>query len=180
MMVVVDASWMVLFAGVPVLVFDSYGRHAVTAGWIIAAFGAGALLGNVVAYRLLRRFDSLTWASLGLLVEALPLWLLIFRLPATAVAAALALTGLVNGLVNPALHSILTLRAPAAVRAKAMTAMLTLSQVGGPLALLAAGPALGAWGARPVFAVVAGAQTLARAVAGTVGLRIRAAAPVLA
>jgi hypothetical protein len=46
--------------------------------------------------------------------------------------------------------------------------------------LLAAGPALGAWGARPVFAVVAGAQTLARAVAGTVGLRIRAAAPVLA
>jgi hypothetical protein len=51
--------------------------------------------------------------------------------------------------------------------------VLTLSQVGGPLALLAAGPALGAFGARPVFAVVAAVQTVARIGAGTVGLRLR-------
>jgi hypothetical protein len=56
-----------------------------------------------------------------------------------------------------------------------MSALLTLSQVGGPLALLAAGPALGAFGARPVFAVVAAVQTLARIGAGTVGLRLRPA-----
>jgi hypothetical protein len=179
MIVIVDASWIVLFTGIPVLVFEEYGREAVTAGWIIGAFGAGAIAGNVIAYRLLGRFDSLAWASLGLLVESLPLWLLVFPLPAPAVAAALGTAGLVNGLVNPALHSILTLRAPAAVRAKAMTAVLTLSQVGGPLALFAAGPAFGAWGARPVFAAVAAAQTLARAVAGTVGLRMRRAAPAL-
>jgi MFS family permease len=179
MVVIVDASWIVLFTGIPVLVFEEYGRHAVTAGWIIGAFGAGAIAGNVIAYRLLERFDSLSWASFGLLVESLPLWLLVFPLPAFAVAAALGTAGLVNGLVNPALHSILTLRAPAAVRAKAMTALLTLSQVGGPLALFAAGPAFGAWGARPVFAAVAAAQTLARAVAGTVGLRIRRATPAL-
>jgi MFS family permease len=175
MIAVVDASWIVLFVAVPVLAFEDYGRHAATAGWIIGAFGAGALLGNVVAYRLLGRFDSLAWASFGLLVESLPLWLLVVPLPALAVAAVFGTTGLVNGLVNPALHSILTLRAPAAVRAKAMTAVLTLSQVGGPLALLAAGPALGAWGARPVFAAAAAAQTLARFLAGAVGLRVRAA-----
>ena len=179
MVVIVDASWIVLFTGIPVLVFEEYGRHAVTAGWIIGAFGAGAIAGNVIAYRLLERFDSLSWASFGLLVESLPLWLLVFPLPAFAVAAALGTAGLVNGLVNPALHAILTLRAPAAVRAKAMTALLTLSQVGGPLALFAAGPAFGAWGARPVFAAVAAAQTLARAVAGTVGLRIQRATPAL-
>jgi MFS family permease len=178
MIVIVDASWIVLFTGVPVLVFEDYGRHAATAGWIMSAFGAGALLGNVLAYRLLRRFDSLSWTSVGLLVESLPLWLLVIRLPAPAVAAALGASGLVNGLVNPGLHSILTLRAPAAIRAKAMTAVLTLSQAGGPLALLAAGPAFGAWGARPVFAAVAATQTLARTLAGTVGLRTRAAAPV--
>ena len=177
MIVVVDASWIVLFVAVPVLVFEDYGRHPATAGWIIGAFGAGALLGNVAAYRLLGRFDSLAWASFGLLVESLPLWLLVLPLPAAAVAAAFGTTGLVNGLVNPALHSILTLRAPAAVRAKAMTAVLTLSQAGGPLALLGAGPALAAWGARPVFATVAAAQTLARIVAGSIGLRLRAAAP---
>jgi MFS family permease len=175
--VVVDASWIVLFVGVPVLVFEHYGRHAATAGWIIAAFGAGALAGNAIAYRTLGRFDALTWASLGLLVESLPLWLLPLPVPAVAVGAALGAAGLVNGLVNPALHSILTLRAPAAVRAKVMSVVLMLSQVGGPLALLAAGPALGAWGARPVFAAVAAAQTLARAVAGGVGLKLRAAVP---
>ena len=179
MIVVVDASWIVLFVAVPVLVFEDYGRHPATAGWIIGAFGAGALVGNVVAYRLLGRFDSLAWASFGLLVESLPLWVLVLPLPAVAVAAAFGTTGLVNGLVNPALHSILTLRAPAAVRAKAMTAVLTLSQAGGPLALLGAGPALAAWGARPVFATVAAAQTLARIVAGSVGLRLRAPTPVV-
>ena len=173
MMIVIDASWLVLFAAVPVLVFEEYGRHPAIAGWLIGAFGAGALLGNVVAYRTLRRVDSLTWASVGLLVEALPLWLLPLPLPAVAIGAALFTGGLVNGLVNPALHSIVTLRPPAAIRGKVMSALLTLSQVGGPLALLAAGPALGAFGARPVFAVVAAVQTLARIAAGTVGLRLR-------
>ena len=175
MMVVIDASWLVLFAAVPVLVFEEYGRHAAIAGWLIGAFGAGALAGNVIAYRTLRRFDSLTWASVGLLVEAVPLWLLPLPLPAVAVGAALCASGLANGLVNPALHSILTLRPPAAIRGKVMPALLTLSQVGGPLALLAAGPALGAFGARPVFAVVAAVQTVARIGAGTVGLRLRPA-----
>jgi hypothetical protein len=173
MMIVIDASWLVLFAAVPVLVFEEYGRHAAIAGWLIGAFGAGALAGNVVAYRTLRRVDSLTWASVGLLVEALPLWLLPLPLPAVAIGAALFTGGLVNGLVNPALHSIVTLRPPAAIRGKVMSALLTLSQVGGPLALLAAGPALGAFGARPVFAVVAAVQTVARIAAGTVGLRLR-------
>jgi MFS family permease len=175
MMVVIDASWLVLFAAVPVLVFEEYGRHAAIAGWLIGAFGAGALAGNVVAYRTLSRFDSLTWASVGLLIEAVPLWLLPLPLPAVAVGAALFAAGLVNGLVNPALHSILTLRPPAAIRGKVMSAVLTLSQVGGPLALLAAGPALGAFGARPVFAVVAAVQTVARIGAGTVGLGLRPA-----
>lgn len=173
MMVVIDASWLVLFAAVPVLVFEEYGRHAAIAGWLIGAFGAGALGGNVVAYRTLRRFDSLTWASVGLLVEAVPLWLLPLPLPAVAVGGALFAAGLVNGLVNPALHSILTLRPPAAIRGKVMSALLTLSAAGGPLALVAAGPALGAFGARPVFAVVAAVQTAARIGAGTVGLRLR-------
>jgi len=174
--VVVDASWIVLFVGIPVLVFEEYGGHAATAGWLLAAFGAGSVVGNAVAYRSLKRFDSLTWASSGLMFESVPLWVLAFPVPPLAIGCALGASGLVNGLVNPALHSILTLRAPAAVRAKMMTALLTLSQVGGPLALLVAGPALGAWGARPVFAVVAAVQTLARTVAGTVGLRLRVGA----
>ena len=175
MMILVDASWMVLFAGVPVLVFEDFGKHAATAGWIIAAFGGGAILGNAVSYRYLGRVDSLLWASLGLLVESLPLWLLPLPISAAAVAGAVLLVGVVNGLVNPALHSLFTLRPPAAVRAKVMTATLTLSQAGAPLALVAAGPAFAAFGARPVFAAVALTQTCARAIAASVGLRVRRA-----
>lgn len=169
----IDASWMVLFAGIPVLVYEEYGRHASTAGWIIAAFGAGAVIGNAIAYTTLSRFDSMAWASGLLLVEALPLWILAFPVPAVAAGLAMGMAGLVNGLVNPALHSILTLRSPPALRAKVMTATLTLSSCGGPLALLVAAPAFGVWGARPVFAAVAAAQTVARVIAGAVGFRRR-------
>ena len=172
-MAVVDASWLVLFASIPVLVFEQYGRNALTAGWIFGAFGGGAVLGNVVAYRRLERADTLLWASVGFLLESLPLWLLAVPLPAGAVVATMAAAGVMNGLVNPALHSILTLRAPAAVRGKVMTAILTLSQCGGPLALLGGGPALAAFGARPVLAVVAGVQTVVRIVEAKVGLRLR-------
>jgi MFS family permease len=173
--VVIDASWTVLFAGIPVLVFEEYGAHAATAGWIIAAFGAGAVLGNTVAYKIADRFDSMTWVSCLLLVEALPLWVLVFPVPAVVAGLAVGTAGVLNGLVNPSMHSILTLRPPAAVRAKVMTATLTLSSAGGPLALIVAAPAFGAVGPRPVFAAVAAAQTVVRGIAGTVGLRLRAA-----
>jgi hypothetical protein len=116
-----------------------------------------------------------------LLVESLPLWLLPLPVPAVVVGAALFTGGLINGLVNPALHSILTLRAPAAVRAKAMTAILTMSAAGSPFALLVAAPALGSLGPRFVLGVVAAVQTLVRILGALTGLRIRRAAePALA
>jgi hypothetical protein len=124
----------------------------------------------------LTQCPSYSWRSSSrgrLLIESVPLWLLPLPIPAGGVAAALLLAGLANGLVNPAVHSLFTLRPPAAVRAKVMTTTLTLSQIGGPLALLAAGPAFGAFGARPVFAAVAAAQTFARVIGASAGLRVR-------
>jgi MFS family permease len=173
--ILVDSSWMVLFAGVPVLVFEEYGRHALTAGWILGAFGGGALVGNAIAYRALRRFDALTWTGIGLAIESLPLWVFPLSVPAIAVGAAMLAAGFINGLVNPALHSIYTLRPPPALRPKVMTATLTLSQVGGPIALIGAGPALAAYGARPVFAAVAATQTFARAAASVAAFHERGA-----
>jgi MFS family permease len=173
--VLVDSSWLVLFAGVPVLVFEEYGQHALTAGWILGAFGGGALIGNAVAYRALRRFDALTWTSAWLAIEFLPLWIFPLPVPAIVVGVAMLAAGVVNGLVNPALHSIYTLRPPPALRPKVMTATLTLSQVGGPLALIGAGPAFAAYGARPVFAAVAATQTFARLAASLAGFREREA-----
>ncbi|HEX6701190.1 MAG TPA: MFS transporter [Gaiellaceae bacterium] len=174
-MVVIDSSWQALFLAFPVLAYSHFGRDAKVAGWLFAAFGLGALVGNGLAYRLSSR-DPLLVTSAGMMVESLPLWLLALSLPVAGYASVLLAAGVVNGLVNPALHATYTLRTPVSVRAKASTAVLTVSSIGGPLAVLGAGPALDAWGSAPVFLAVAAVQTIARLGIGLVGLRQRGAA----
>ena len=110
-----------------------------------------------------------------MLAEALPLWLLALSLPVAGYASVMLAAGILNGLVNPSLHATFTLRTPLSVRAKALTAVLTVSSIGGPLAVGAAGPALDAYGARPVFLAVAAVQTVARFGVAVTGLRFRPA-----
>jgi MFS family permease len=124
-----------------------------------------------VSYRV-RGIDLRLLAGV-VLVQAAPIWLLAAPVPAPVLVAALAVSGLANGIVNPTIHSLFTLRPPPDVRPKVMTASLTASTVGAPAALLAAGPAFGAWGARPVYAVAAAAQTVAMLVVGSTALRFR-------
>jgi len=173
-MIVIDSSWQALFLAFPVLAYSHFGRDAKVAGWLFASWGLGALLGNAIAYRLASR-DPLLMTSAGMIVEALPLWLLALSLPVAGYASVMLTAGVVNGLVNPSLHATFTLRTPASVRAKASTAVLTLSSIGGPLAVAGAGPTLDAWGSRPVFLAVAAVQTVVRVGIGVVGLRQRGA-----
>jgi hypothetical protein len=91
--------------------------------------------------------------------------------PAAAVAGALALSGIANGLVNPTLHTFLTLRPPAALRAKALTATFTASTLGTPIALAAAAPAFAAYGSRHVIAVAAAGQLAAMSYAAFITVR---------
>jgi hypothetical protein len=127
-------------------------------------------VGNVTAYRS-DRVGGLRQAPVIVLFQATPLWALAAPLPVAAVAGALALSGLANGLVNPTLHAFLTLRPPAAVRAKALTAMSTASAIGGPVAIAAAGPAFKAFGSRHVVAVAATGQLVAMCYAALVTVR---------
>lgn len=178
-MIVIDSSWQALFLAFPVLAYSHFGRDAKVAGWLFASWGLGALIGNAAAYRLANR-DPLLMTSAGMLVEALPLWLLALSLPVTGYVGVMLAAGVMNGLVNPSLHATFTLRTPASVRAKASTAVLTFSSIGGPLAVAGAGPTLDAWGPRPVFLAVAAVQTAVRLGIGTVGLRQRGRARVRA
>lgn len=173
--VLLDSSWQALFLAFPVLAYSHFGRDPKVAGWLFAAWGLGALLGNGVAYRLSTR-DPLLLTSTGILVESLPLWFLALSLPVAGYAGAMLAAGVLNGVVNPGLHATFTLRTPLSVRAKASTALLTMSSIGGPLAVLGAGSALDAWGSRPVFLAVAAVQTVVRFAVGAAGLRQRAGA----
>jgi MFS family permease len=166
-----DAAWMAIFVAIPVLTVERYDSDPRIAGWLFASFGVGAIVGNLVVFRLLDRVDGLRLIALFIMGQALPLWLLVLDLPAAAVSVTLMCSGLANGLINPSIHAIMTLRPPPAVRANVMAVIMTLFALTTPLGLLGAGPLLDAFGLELVFGLCAAIQTVAMAGAGIAAVR---------
>ena len=54
-MLVIELCWQALFVAVPFLVYADYDRNAHLVGYIFGGFGAGAIVGSVIAFRLLDR-----------------------------------------------------------------------------------------------------------------------------
>jgi hypothetical protein len=160
-----------LLLALPVLAFTRYDQDPRVAGLLIGAWGGGALLGSLVALRLPSRLPPLTVGSLAGFGQALPLWLLVASLPAVAAVAVLGVAGLANGIRVPPLRAVTMLRIPPALRVEAMTAEAMLPTAAGLLALVAAGPALEAFGVAPVFAGVAAVATTAAVCFAAVALR---------
>jgi MFS family permease len=162
-LIVGDMAWQAIFVAIPVLVVARYDADARIVGALFAAFGVGAVLGNTVAYRLVKQVDGLHLISRVALAQALPIWLLVLDLPAVGAIAVLLASGLANGLINPSLHAIVTLRIPPALRGTVMTSMMTLYALAMPIGILGAGPLLDAFGVAPVFAAAAAVQTVTMA-----------------
>lgn len=176
-----DMAWTAFFITVPVLVVARFGADARIAGLLFASFGVGALVGNAISYRVARRVDPMNLIATFIIGQALPLWLLVFPFPAAALAAALALSGVANGIVNPPIHATMTLRIPPALRASVMPAMMLSWTILQPLGLFTAGPILDAFGPEPVLVAFAAIQTLMMSAAALACLRVRprAASPAL-
>ena len=172
-----DAGWQAFFAAVPVLTVDRFGADAKIAGALFAAFGAGALLGNFLSFRFFaQRVDGLRLIAMSVPLQAAPLWLLPLNVGAGVMFAAVLVSGIGNGICNPSIHSIWTLRFPPAVRAKAMAAGSTLWGFGTPIGLLVAGPVLSAFGAQPVLIGFAAVQTVCMLGVSVASLRARESA----
>jgi MFS family permease len=169
-----DVAWQAIFVAMPVLVVARYDSDARIVGALFAAFGVGAVIGNVVAYRLVKRMDGLSLIAKVALGQALPLWLLVLELPAYGAVGALFASGLANGVINPSLHAIITLRIPPALRATVMTSLMTVYALAMPIGILGAGPLLDAFGVQPVFALCAAVQTLVMSGVALAALRARA------
>jgi MFS family permease len=168
-----DMAWTAFFVAVPVLVVARFGADAKIAGWLIASFGVGAVIGNAISYRIARRVQPIRLIAICIMGQALPLWLLSFALPATALSSALVLSGVANGIVNPPLHATMTLRIPPALRATVMPTMMLSWTILQPIGLFAAGPVLDAFGAEPVLIAFAAIQTLMMSAVALVCLRVR-------
>jgi hypothetical protein len=98
--------------------------------------------------------------------QALPLWLLWLDLPAVALAALIAASGIANGIINPSLHTIMTLRIPPALRPNVLTTGMVVWALVNPLGLFITGPVLDAFGTTPVLVGFAAVQTVTMAAIG--------------
>ncbi len=172
--VVSDATWLALFAVMPVLVLERYGADPQILGWIWGAWGAGAVTGSVVAFRIVSRIDRLLVGSVGEIGMTAPLWLLLADQPALAVVAIMFVSGLANGVINAPIHAIVQLRIPRALRAKVWSVTLVMTAIVGPPLLAATGPSLEWVGLRPTLLVLLGLQSAAVVAFTVAGLRERA------
>lgn len=156
-----DAAFQVILIGLSVLVFAHYHANPRLLGIFFAAWGAGAVIGNVTAYRKLKTGINAKAIALLVCIQAFPLVAVALPVPSAVIAIALVTSGLANGLVNPTLHSMITLRPPPPVRPHVITAITTASATGAPLALLLAGSGFKAIGSRPVLGIAVAFQILA-------------------
>ncbi|MGH2823812.1 MAG: MFS transporter, partial [Thermoleophilaceae bacterium] len=153
-----DLAMQGIFLSLPILAFTVYDRDAALAGLLLAAWGAGALAGALPALRL-SSSDSITLIRIGLLAEAVPLWLVASPLPPPVLALGLALSGLANPIANAPANTLVTLAVPKPLRAKAMLAFITASTTAGGAGLFLTGPAAEAFGARQVILGAAALST---------------------
>jgi predicted MFS family arabinose efflux permease len=160
-----QAAFMAMTAAVPVLAFTAYGRDPRLAGLLLAAWGGGAVLGGVAAYRLVERHEPLSLGAAAWVLQALPLWAMAGTPRPALAAGALALSGVGNGIRVPPVAAAITARIRPALRAETLTVSTAIVGTGGLAALAAAGPALDHLGAATVFAGVAALQTVAAAIA---------------
>jgi MFS family permease len=172
--IVGDVAWVVLFAAMPVLVLARFGEQPELLGWIWGGWGLGAVLGSVIAFKIVAGVDRLLLSSLGEVAMIAPLWLLLADVPAPALVAAMTASGLANGLVNAPIYTIFLTRTPRALRAKVWSVIVALTAVVSPAALGAAGPALESAGFRSVVLVIVVVQTIAAVAFAAAGLRERA------
>jgi predicted MFS family arabinose efflux permease len=139
----------------------------------LACFGVAAVAGNALSFRIRRHVEGPRLLGIGVLFQAAPLWLLLAAGPAWIVGLALLLSGVANGVVNPTLHALLTMRPPPGLRAQALSAELTVVALAGPAGFLIAGPVLDHYGVAPVFLAVAAVQSVAMGAGSFLTLRIR-------
>jgi predicted MFS family arabinose efflux permease len=168
-----DAAWTAFFIAVPVLVVARFDSNPRVVGWLLASFGIGALLGNLISFRVARRIEGTQLIATFILGQALPLWFLTIQLPASAYCAALAVSGIANGIVNPPLHATMTLRVPAPLRPVVIPTMILTWTILQPIGVFVAGPVLDAFGTEPVMVAFAVVQTLMMGLAALACLWVR-------
>jgi len=110
-----------LLASIPVVADRSFGVDARVAGWLFAAWGAGAMIGLFGVMQFAAKLPPLKMGALAAVALALPLWLLVLPLNAWEFGLVLLVSGVFTPMLNAPLITLLMLRTPAELRAQAIT-----------------------------------------------------------
>jgi predicted MFS family arabinose efflux permease len=160
-------------AGLPVYAYSEFDGSSRIAGLFYAALGAGAVVGSLVAVMAVRRIPPLRLAGTAILGFVVPIWVLPFLPPWPVVFVALFAAMLFTPLINGPFFAVLTARTPEGLRAKTMTAVISINTLAAPLGFLAAGQVLEHWGVAPLFALVAAGMTATALMFSGIALRFR-------
>ncbi|WKU02972.1 MFS transporter [Micromonospora sp. HUAS LYJ1] len=151
----------VLMLALPLLAFDRFGGDAKVGGLLLSGFGAGAIAGAAVSYLIGSRLSPMLVFGLAAFQLVLPWWVLLFDVPVPVLVGALAVSGAALPLSNAPFFSILATRFAADIRAKVIQAVMTISNIAGPLGFVAGGMAIGRFGVTATLLVLAVLSTLA-------------------
>ena len=147
-----------IIVGVDALAYFTYGSARV-AGLLFGAFGIGALAGALCAQQVTKKADLQKLAAVAIVALPLPIFLLGLSMPWGAALAVIAAFAFFSPLVNAPIFGIMTVRTPASLRPKVITAVMTVASVAGPLGFFGAGEALRWISVQTLFVVVAAALT---------------------
>jgi MFS family permease len=128
--------------GVQGIAYFRYDANAHVLGYLFAGFGIGALAGAIVAQQLTQKVPLVKLAAIGIVALPLPLFLLSPRTSWPVAVLILAAFAFFVPLVNAPVVGLLTMRTPAELRPKVMTAFMTVATMAGPFGFIAAGYAL--------------------------------------
>jgi predicted MFS family arabinose efflux permease len=125
--------------GVQAIDYFRYDASGHVVGFLFAGFGIGALAGALVAQQLTQKMPLLKLAAIAIVAMPLPLFLLSPATPWPATVLILGAFAFFTPLVNAPVIGLLTVRTPAELRPKVMTAVMTVATMAGPFGFIAGG-----------------------------------------
>ena len=133
----VELSFTAMIATLPVLTRERFDAGAGLAGWLLASYGAGSVVGGLLSSRARSVDDRVTMLAIaGIAVST---WPLLAPLPSYGVALAVATNGVFSGLYFPRFFASVTLRTPEPLRARVSAAVTTAISATGPVGFVGAG-----------------------------------------
>jgi MFS family permease len=154
-------SWTAMVATLPVLALHDGG--AFVAGWLLASYGAGSVIGGLISFR--AKHTGGRTSVLAMTLIAASTWLLFMPVPVWTLTVAVALNGVGSGLFYPRFFSFVTTSTPPALRSRVMTSVTIAMSLPAPLGFLGAG-SLAEWtnSATPGLLLVALSATVGAAI----------------